>query len=115
MNQEPLELRHLDLSANELIDAPDLQHSTYARAIRPPRHRLRPQWQPFSDMALGILADAGFTVTAPIGQGYLWTADWPEELQLHINSTAQAPQWGPLYDLLQRLPDTPDFQTRPWP
>ncbi|MHA6160892.1 dermonecrotic toxin domain-containing protein [Pseudomonas sichuanensis] len=115
MNQEPLELRHLDLSANELIDAPDLQHSTYARAIREshPGIAYALNGNPFSDMALGILADAGFTVTAPIGQGYLWTADWPEELQLHINSTAQAPQWGPLYDLLQRLPDTPDFQSAP--
>ncbi|MDH0730065.1 NEL-type E3 ubiquitin ligase domain-containing protein [Pseudomonas sichuanensis] len=115
MNQEPLELRHLDLSANELIDAPDLLHTAYARAVRErhPGIAYAFNGNPFSDTALGNLSDAGFTVTAPIGQGHLWAADWPEELQLHINSTAQDPQWRPLYDLLQRLPDTLDFQNAP--
>lgn len=115
MNQEPLELRHLDLSANELIDAPDLLHTAYARAVRESHPGIAYAFNgnPFSDVALGNLADAGFNVTAPIGQGHLWAADWPEELQSHINSTAQDPQWQPLYELLQRLPDTLDFQNAP--
>ncbi len=115
MNQEPLELRHLDLSANELIDAPALQHTAYARAVRERHEGIAYAFNgnPFSDVALDNLTNAGFTVTAPIGQGHLWAADWPEALQSHINSTAQDPQWQPLYDLLQRLPDTLDYQNAP--
>jgi Leucine-rich repeat (LRR) protein len=69
MNQEPLELRHLDLSANELIDAPDLLHTAYARAARkPPRHRLRPQWQPLQRHGPWHPRRRRLHVTAPIGQ-----------------------------------------------
>lgn len=114
MNQNPLQLRELDLSSNLLSDAPHLHDSAFAQALRAGEDiHYNFNGNPFSDLALLRLNDAGLTPMTGLLDDQLWRSDWPEELQLHVTRTAQAPQWRPLYGLFERLPQTPDFVRNP--
>lgn len=114
LNQRPLQLRELDLSSNLLEDAPHLRDSAFAQALRAGEDvSYNLNGNPFSDRALLRLVDAGLTPVPGSAEAQLWRSDWPEDLQLHVNNTAQAPQWRPLYALFERLPQTPDFQRSP--
>ncbi|MGG7637022.1 dermonecrotic toxin domain-containing protein [Pseudomonas sp. ES1] len=115
MNQEPLVLRQVDLSANELTVAPDLSQTAFARAVRDNLEGFAYSFNgnPFDEAALANLQQAGFIVPPALAQPHPWFADWPEPLRLHIAETADDPQWQPLYSLLERLPDTQDFLNAP--
>ena len=115
MNQEPLVLRQLDLSANELAVTPDLSQTAFARAVRDHLEGIAYSFNgnPFDEAALANLEQAGFTTLPALAQANPWAADWPESLRLHIAETADDPQWQPLYNLLERLPDTQDFLDAP--
>ncbi|MEW9682490.1 DUF6543 domain-containing protein [Pseudomonas sp. TE50-2] len=114
LNQRPLQLRELDLSSNLLEDAPHLRDSAFAQALRAGEDvSYNLNGNPFSDRALLRLVDAGLTPVPGSAEAQLWRSDWPEDLQLHVTTTAQAPQWRPLYALFERLPQTPDFQRSP--
>ncbi|PYB81392.1 dermonecrotic toxin domain-containing protein [Pseudomonas soli] len=114
LNQRPLQLRELDLSSNLLEDAPHLRDSAFAQALRAGEDvSYNLNGNPFSERALLRLVDAGLTPVTGSSEAQLWRSDWPEDLQLHVTNTAQAPQWRPLYALFERLPQTPDFQRSP--
>ncbi|MBF8740867.1 dermonecrotic toxin domain-containing protein [Pseudomonas guariconensis] len=114
MNQQPLVLRAVDLSNNQLHDAPALQHTTFAAAIRAGEAGMYHSFQsnPFDALALQRLNDAGLP-TAPQANVLGWLTDFPEPLRAHISDTFEAPEWQPLYDLFHRLEDTQDYHNSP--
>ncbi|MFT0868235.1 dermonecrotic toxin domain-containing protein [Pseudomonas sp. CAM1A] len=115
LEQHPLALRELDLSRNGLTEAPDLTGSSFASAIRAGETDLFYSFlgNPFTDAALERLNSAGLDTPAYAGPPPQWSEDWPQVLLDHIAETAPEPQWAPLYELFQRLPDTVDFQRNP--
>ncbi|MCE1113862.1 MULTISPECIES: dermonecrotic toxin domain-containing protein [Pseudomonas] len=115
LEQQPLVLRALDLSRNALSEAPDLADTAFAQAARAGEAGLYYAFNdnPFNEMALQRLNDAGLTTVASNGAPPDWASDWPAPLLDHIAVTVNDPQWQPLYDLLQRLADTADYQHHP--
>lgn len=115
LDQQPLALRELDLSRNALSDVPDLTDSSFARAIRAGEDNLFFSFQdnPFTEPALQRLDAAGLETPAYAGTPPQWSQGWPEALLDHIADTAPDPQWSPLYELLQRLPGTVEYQRNP--
>lgn len=113
--QQPLTMRRLDLSGNDLTDAPDLQASTFAYAVRESwlGYSYNLNDNPFSAQAWQRLERAGLRLAGPAVAAGLPIEQWPLPLQQHLHATAQDPAWQPLYSLYQRLPDTAEFTRSP--
>ena len=115
MEQEPLNLEFLDLSGNRLTEAPPLRGSAFARAINPQGDEVIYDFNanPWSETALANLTDAGFAVVPDYEVDTAWYQDLPLDLEAHRTLTADDPQWTPLYDLFERLRDSPDYHNNP--
>jgi len=114
MNQTPLRLRSIDLSMNELSDAPDLRDTAFAWLIREDDQELNYAFDdnPFSDIALRSLEEAGLPVRVEHDDTD-WSSGWPSTLRSHLSELWFDPQWRPLHDLYQRLPDTEAYARSP--
>jgi len=115
MEQRPLVLRRVEMNRNALVDAPDLRDSAFAEAVREGNEDMVYAFDdnPYTPEALQRLNDAGLTTPAQGDAPPQWSAGWPEPLLDHIANTYADPQWRPLYELLERLPDTRDFESHP--
>lgn len=115
LHQRPLQLRSLDLSENQLTDAPYLQGSAFAEAVNtePPSAYFDFDNNPFSEQAQQRLADAGLSAVSVGDAEHPWYIDWPDELQEHQALTANEPSWQPLYLLFERLTQTADYLNQP--
>jgi len=112
MNQEPLNLRAIDLSLNELSDAPDLRDTVFARRVREGDPELSYAFDdnPFSDLALQRLDEAGLPANQEGSEAEDWSADWPGELRAQVAEFWMDADWQPLFDLYQRLPATEAYR-----
>lgn len=112
MNQQPLNLHAIDLSLNELSDAPALRDTAFARRVREHDQELTYSFDdnPFNDLALQRLEEAGL----PVDQEGLdmddWSAGWPAPLRAHLAQFWTDASWQPLFDLYQRLPNTEAYR-----
>jgi len=115
LNQRPLQLLSLDLSENQLTDAPELQGSAFAEAVNtdPPRAFFDFDNNPFNEQAQQHLTNAGLPAISVGDTETPWYADWPVELQQHWALTANEPSWQPLYRLFERLTQTADYVGQP--
>ncbi|WP_194791102.1 dermonecrotic toxin domain-containing protein [Pseudomonas sp. UFMG81] len=115
LEQQPLVLRRLELNRNALSDAPDLRNSSFAMAVRAGDQDILYTFDenPFTDAARNRLQDAGLSTHTLPDSPPQWSAGWPDRLLDHIALTYPDPQWRPLYDLMERLPDTADFLRHP--
>ena len=113
MEQQPLVLRAVDLSQNQLHNAPDLRDTAFAAAIRAGEADMFYSFQdnPFDAQALQRLDDAGLPTLPRANTG--WLEDCPQYLRMHITETFEAPEWQPLYHLFQRVEDTLDYHNSP--
>lgn len=114
LGQQPLALRAVDLSNNQLHDAPDLRDSAFAAAARAGEADMYHAFQnnPFSEEALQRLNDAGLSTAVRVVH-LDWLAGLPQAIGDHVAATLQEPEWRPLYDLLRRVEDTRDYQASP--
>ncbi|WP_261241528.1 MULTISPECIES: dermonecrotic toxin domain-containing protein [unclassified Pseudomonas] len=114
MNQTPLRLRAIDLSMNELTDAPDLRDTAFAWLIREDDQELTYAFDdnPFTDIALRSLEEAGLPVGGDMADTD-WSSGWPSTLRAHLSELWFDPQWQPLHELYQRLPDTEAYVRSP--
>jgi len=114
LDQQPLNLRAVDLSSNQLHEAPDLRDTAFAVATRADEADMYYAFQnnPFSEAALQRLNEAGLP-TASQANTHDWLADLPQALRDHVAETFQEPQWQPLYDLFHRVEDTRDYHASP--
>ncbi|BBH47165.1 dermonecrotic toxin domain-containing protein [Pseudomonas sp. KU43P] len=115
MNRRPVQLQSLDLSENEISDAPDLQGSAFAEAVHSGETLTNFDFDnnPFSEQAQQRLADAGLPAISLGEVNEPWYLDWPEDLMEHQAMTATEPSWQPLYSLFERLPQTADYLAHP--
>lgn len=114
LGQQPLALRAVDLSNNQLHDAPDLRDTTFAAAVRANEADMYQAFHnnPFSEEALHRLNDAGLPTAAQVDR-LDWLIDLPEPLRDHVAATAQRPEWQPLYEVFRRVEDTRDYEASP--
>lgn len=114
MEQRPLVLRRVEMNRNALTDSPDLRNSAFAEAVRDGDDDILFTFDdnPFTPEALQRLNDAGLTSNAQ-GVRPNWATGMPDPLLEHIATTYSDPQWRPVYELMERLPDTADFQQHP--
>ncbi|MGO0694378.1 NEL-type E3 ubiquitin ligase domain-containing protein [Pseudomonas guariconensis] len=114
LGQRPLTLRAVDLSNNQLHDAPDLRDSAFAVAVRAGEAEMYHAFQnnPFSEQALQRLNDAGLPTAARVDH-LDWLAAVPQAVGDHVAATLQEPEWRPLYELFRRVEDTRDYQASP--
>ncbi|AXM95496.1 dermonecrotic toxin domain-containing protein [Pseudomonas plecoglossicida] len=115
MNRRPLQLQSLDLSENQIIDAPDLQGCAFAEAVHggEPRASFDFDNNPFSEHAQQRLADAGLPAISVGDAEDPWYIGWPDDLLEHQALTANEPAWQPLYQLFERLNQTADYLSQP--
>lgn len=115
MNQQPLNLREIDLSLNELSDAPALRDTLFAQGLRQGDQQLHYAFDdnPFNDLALQRLEEAGMPVIQDDADAQEWSAGWPASLREHLAEFWADPNWQPLFDLYQRLPDTQAYRASP--
>ncbi|MBO9549677.1 DUF6543 domain-containing protein [Pseudomonas sp.] len=115
MNQQPLNLHGIDLSLNELSDAPALRDTAFARRLREGDQELTYAFDdnPFNDLALQRLEEAGLPAQQEDPDAEDWSAGWPGALRAHLAEFWMDPNWQPLFDLYQRLPSTEAFRTSP--
>lgn len=113
MNQQPLNLRAIDLSLNELSDAPALRDSLFARELREGDQELSYSFDdnPFNDLALQRLEEAGLPANQEGSDTEDWSAGWPGPLRAHLAEFWMDAAWQPLFDLYQRLPNTEAYRT----
>ncbi|EKT4468368.1 hypothetical protein QEL93_003800 [Pseudomonas putida] len=114
MNQQPLALRAVDLSSNQLRHVPDLRDTAFAASVRAGEGDFYYSFQnnPLDAQALQSLNDAGLPTQA---QAYAvgWLADFPQPLRDHISETFGTPEWQPLYELFNRMEDTQQYHSSP--
>ncbi|POG11451.1 hypothetical protein BGP84_17575 [Pseudomonas putida] len=112
MNQEPMNLRAIDLSLNELVDVPVLRDTAFARRVREGDDELNHAFDdnPLSELALQRLEDAGLAPQQSTNEED-WSAGWPPALRGHVSSYWMDANWQPLFDLYQRMPGTQAYQT----
>lgn len=115
LEQRPLVLRRLEMNRNALSDAPDLRGSSFASAVRADDQDILYTFDdnPFTDEARNRLHDAGLSIRGQAEDAPQWSEGWPDRLLDHIAQTYHDPQWRPLYELMERLPDTADYQRHP--
>jgi len=115
LNRRPLQLQSLDLSENEITDAPALEGSAFAEAVHSDEPRASYDFDnnPFSEQAQQRLADAGLSAISVGDADVPWYIDWPAELLEHQALTANEPSWQPLYQLFERLTRTADYLNQP--
>ncbi|QHG64151.1 dermonecrotic toxin domain-containing protein [Pseudomonas putida] len=113
MGQEPMNLRAIDLSLNELSDVPALRDTTFARRVREGDDELSYAFDdnPLSDLALQRLDDAGLPIQQEDANANDWTSGWPGPLRAHVSNFWMDANWQPLFDLYQRMPGTQAYQT----
>lgn len=112
MDQQPLNLRAIDLSLNELSEAPQLRDTAFARGVREGLAELTYAFDdnPFSEQALQRLDDAGLTAQLNDSDDEDWSSGWPSALRAHLAQLWMDENWQPLFDLYQRLPGTAEYQ-----
>ncbi|WP_054883544.1 dermonecrotic toxin domain-containing protein [Pseudomonas sp. NBRC 111130] len=112
MSHEPLNLRAIDLSLNELSDAPALRDTTFARRYRERDPELSYAFDdnPFNDLALQRLEEAGLPADQQDFEEDDWSAGWPGALRAHLAEFWMDANWQPLFDLYQRLPNTEAYR-----
>ena len=116
LDQQPLALRELDLSRNELIDIPDLHHTAFARQLRAGNHGLTYDFEgnPLSDLAQQRLQEAGLATPMEVDGIVDWSEGWPASLRSQVTATRQDPEWRGLYTLFDRVTASLEFQNSPW-
>lgn len=119
MNQRPLVLRSLDLSENRLVDAPALQNTAFAEAIRAEEDATFYDFDsnPFAEPAQRALRDAGLAAIPDMdaleAPAQAWNIELPADLQAQRQANAEDPMWAPLYRLFERVVDTPEYVASP--
>lgn len=114
MDQQPLALRAVDLSNNQLHHVPDLRDTAFAASVRAADSDIYYSFQnnPLDAQTVQSLNDAGLP-TAAQAHGVGWLADFPQALRDHISDTFEAPEWQPLYELFNRMEDTQQYHSSP--
>jgi hypothetical protein len=112
MNQQPLNLRAIDLSLNELSDTPALRDTVFARQYRDGDRALSYSFDdnPLNDLALQRLEEAGLPANQEGSDTEEWSAGWPALLRAHLAEFWVDENWQPLFDLYQRLPSTEAYR-----
>lgn len=119
MNQRPLVLRSLDLSDNSLVDAPALHNTAFAEAIRAEEDATFYDFDgnPFAEPAQRALRDAGLAAIPDMdaleAPAQVWNIELPADLQAQRQANAEDPMWAPLYQLFERMVDTPQYIASP--
>ncbi|HEK1686407.1 TPA: hypothetical protein SMR42_002780 [Pseudomonas putida] len=114
LNRQPLSLRELDLSGNDITRIPALTDSAFATAAREDNQvRYSFDRNPLDEQSRQHLVEAGFSALPVLPANSDWYSEWPQALREHIALTAPDEQWQPLYDLFARLPDTAEYQAHP--
>jgi len=117
MDQRPLVLRSLDLSGNNLVNAPQLHDTAFAEAIRNGEEATYYDFDenPFNEAAQRSLLGAGLTAIPDMEglEDETWTVELPAELSAHREAHAEDTEWAPIYRLVERMLHTPDYQANP--
>lgn len=120
MNQRPLVLRSLDLSSNQLVEAPMLHDTAFAEAIRNREEGTYYDFDgnPFSEQAQRNLYGAGLTAIPDLNaldelEAQEWTVELPADLEAQRQANAENSEWSPLYRLFERMVDTPEYVASP--
>ncbi|WP_409294863.1 dermonecrotic toxin domain-containing protein [Pseudomonas sp. KCJK8670] len=117
MDQRPLVLRSLDLSGNRLVDAPELRDTAFAEAIRSGEEGTYYDFDdnPFDEQAQLRLVNAGLQAIPDLDvlEEEPWALELPAELDAHRQAHAEDPAWSALYRLVERMVQTPDYQSNP--
>lgn len=114
LDRQPLRLRTLALSGNQLTSAAPLRETAFSQALRAgDQVTCDLDGNPWSDEALRNLQDAGFEVVPETAHDVAWFQDLPADLEAHRAATEMLPEWEPLYELFNRMRDTPDYIANP--
>lgn len=110
-------LRRVDLSRNNIVDVPSLQHSAFVRArnwlLGRVTHRFAINGNPLSEASLHHLRIANLEARSMALQLGNWLLDCPPALRQRIEQSRLDPQTEGFYLAMTRVSETADYRVDP--